>query len=168
MASTKDNNIKPSSFPSQQLVQLRVSSPYLKNPPPNDDVATTTTTTTTNNESNRREFRKSLERIERINMNDLEPFKQSRPDTAELVGFSKRQHRLSREILGVDDPVLSAPDNAPNSNSQLFQLQQKSQEKSKESDEDASSIVMAGSIASTVPDRYGFVGGNQYTHDTDK
>ena len=179
MASTS-KDMPTTSFP---LVQFRVSSPYLKNPPPTSDA----TTTTTSYESNRREFRKSLERIERINMNDLEPFQQSRPDAAELRGFSKRQNRLSREILGVDDPVLSAPDNAPTittlqPNKQQQQQQQQQQShlehnqknpvlvnSNSELDDDAGSAIMAGSVASTVPDRYGFVGGNQYTHyDTER
>jgi len=162
------------SFP---LVQFRVSSPYLKNPPTSD-------ATTTSYESNRREFRKSLERIERINMNDLEPFQQqSRPDAAELRGvFSKRQNRLSREILGVDDPVLSAPDNAPTITTLQPNKQQQQQShlehnqknlvlvnSNSELDDDAGSAIMAGSVTSTVPDRYGFVGGNQYTHyDTER
>jgi hypothetical protein len=173
MASTSEDML-PTRFP------FRVSSPYLKNPPAaatTSDATTATNNSSNSYESNRREFRKSLERIERINMNDLEPFKQSKPDAAELRGFSKRQNRLSREILGVDDPILSAPDNAPPSiTTTLHPNKQQSQEQNQknlavhgnsnsEFDEDASSVGdMAGSVTSTVPDKYGFVGGNQYTH----
>lgn len=124
----------------------------------------------------RRNFRKSLERLERINMNDLEPFSSeskrnsSRQEeaTSEERKQSKKQNRLSREILGVDDAVLSAPDNAQ-LQSQDQQTLKKNQSTNIDShnqsevDDDANSVVFGGSVASTVPDRYGFFGGSQFS-----
>lgn len=116
-----------------------VASPFLRHPeqPPSSSAA-----------SSSREFRQSLERLERINMNDLEPIR--------TASENKRQNRLSREILGVDDPILSAPDNARAAGNE---------EPGKIQEEDAGSVIGAASIASTVPDRYGFIGGSQYTQD---
>jgi hypothetical protein len=68
--------------------------------------------------------------------------------------------------------VLSAPDIAQ-LQSQEKQLLNKNQSSMNGSlnqtdvDDDASSVVFGGSIASTVPDRYGFFGGSQFSHDTE-
>ena len=94
-------------------------------------------------------FRRSLERLERINMNDLEPIR--------TASERKQSNRLSREILGVDDPILSAPDNAKSADDE--------DSRRNNDDGDAGSVIGAASVASTVPDRYGFMGGNQYTQE---
>ena len=125
----------------------------------------------------RRTFRKSLERLERINMIDLEPFsseskQSSSPERVEERKHAKRQNRLSREILGVDDAVLSAPDNArlQSQEKQALKNQSSTNESLNETevDDDANSVVFGGSVASTVPDRYGFFGGSQFSQETDK
>lgn len=124
----------------------------------------------------RRMFRKSLERLERINMIDLEPFSSESYQTSDQGPSgdkkqSKLQNRLSREILGVDDAVLSAPDIAQlqSQESRLLsnQLSMNGSLNQTDVDDDASSVVFGGSIASTVPDKYGFFGGSQFSHDTD-
>lgn len=104
-----------------------------------------------------RQFRQSLDMMERINFNDLEPFRTAADQTE--AKFGRRQNRLSREILGVDDPMLSAPDNARSTSEDTARRTDVAE------DEDTSSVAFGGSIASTVPDRYGFVGGSQYTSD---
>lgn len=142
-----------------------VTSPFLRNPEiieqSREDVP-----------AERRIFRKSLERLERINMNDLEPFSSegSNHNSSEDRTALKRQNRLSREILGVDDEVLSAPDNA---RVQQSLHQKESQTETNDSsnrpeiEDDVSSVVFGGSVASTVPDRYGFFGGSQFSNDTE-
>jgi len=115
------------------------------------------------NRSDKRESRKSLERIEPINIVDLEKINSS----------SKVNKRHSREILGVDDPIVSAPDNAPtfatDHSKSSSNLQKKSiSEGEGESNWDTNSVAYGGSIASTVPDKYGFMGGTQYTLESEK
>lgn len=121
-------------------------------------------------------FRRSLERIERINMNDLEPFTAASPQSSlkEDSGISKnakRNNRLSREILGVDDAVLSAPDSALLQSQETQHLKNQSTTSNSlnqtDVDDDANSVAYGGSIASTVPDRYGFFGGSQFCHETE-
>lgn len=158
--------------PQESLSLQVITSPFLRNPErprENSEYAAS---------SDRREHRQSLERLERINMNDLQPIhSKSEPlrdgmlesDSSRLA---KRQNRLSREILGMDDEVLAAPDRA------LPQPQGLSSEMRNNSvgdstnhlsfDEDTSSVAFGGSIASTVPDRYGFLGGAQYSLDSEK
>lgn len=148
-----------------------ITSPFLRNVETAHDGSATTV--------ERRTFRKSLERLERINMIDLEPFSSEsvyrQPSCEQGPSgdrkLAKRQNRLSREILGVDDAVLSAPDIAQ-FQSQERQLLTKNQSMNgslnqTDIDDDVSSVIYGGSIASTVPDRYGFFGGSQFSHDTE-
>ncbi len=109
-------------------------------------------------------------------MNDLEPFsseslQSSVQERIEDRKYAKRQNRLSREILGVDDAVLSAPDNArlQSQENQALKNQSSTNNSLNQTDveDDASSVVFGGSVASTVPDRYGFFGGSQFSQETD-
>lgn len=156
----------------QDSLSLQViTSPFLRNPDKTKDKNDATF-------SDRREHRQSLEKLERINMNDLQPIR-SRSD---LVGTdngdssdakaAKRRNRLSREILGMDDEVLAAPDNAlSKSQDSSSDVRNNSVDNSTNHlsvDDDTNSVAFGGSIASTVPDRYGFFGGAQYSLDSNK
>lgn len=149
-----------------------ITSPFLRNvevAKQFDDGATTV---------EKRIFRKSLERLERINMNDLEPFSSEarrnsctqEPASEERI-LTKRQNRLSREILGVEDAVLSAPDNArlQSQEHQLLKIQSSTNNSlnQTDADDDTNSVAFGGSVASTVPDRYGFFGGSQFSNLTE-
>lgn len=143
-----------------------ITSPFLRNVEAANDGSASSV--------ERRMFRKSLERLERINMIDLEPFSsEAFQTTGQGPSFDKKQakqqNRLSREILGVDDAVLSAPDIAQLQSQENRLLKNQSMNGSlnqTDVDDDVSSVVFGGSIASTVPDRYGFFGGSQFSHDT--
>ena len=152
---------------SQESLSLQViTSPFLRNPE--------NTRASLDGAPSERQ-RCSLERLERINMNDLQPIKMR----SDLPGGGKsetlqpkRQNRLSREILGVDDEVLAAPDSAPaHSQGQTSILRNNSVGDSTyhlSCDDDTNSVAFGGSIASTVPDRYGFLGGAQYNPEFEK
>ena len=133
-------NLAANGINSHDLTQ--VTSPFLRSQQPNLPVE-------------RREIHRSMEMIERLNFNDLEPFKTSNGEQ------NRRQNRLSREILGVDDAILSAPDNARTGNNEGASGGRAETAE----EEDTSSLAFGGSVASTVPDRYGFIGGNQYSNE---
>ena len=136
-----------------------VSSPFLKHPNSNSKEHAAS-------EANYR--RRSLERAELLNIPEGGPSNVLRNP----VNTTSRQNRFSREILGLNDAVVTAPDSAPqpklsesrSSDGDHSQALQRAED----SDEDANSVIFGGSVASTIPDRYGFTGGVQYSQTSDK
>jgi len=130
---------------------LQVTSPFLKNSEVRDskDVR----------RADKIEVKRRGETVEPSNIISLESSfgQQSTPE------FTK--YRPSREIFRVDEGDVTAPDNAtvnipkkPTSNGAESEVEG-------EYDGDNDSIAYGGSIASTVPDRYGFMGGVQQSFD---
>lgn len=112
------------------------------------------------NRSDRIELGKNLQTTRPDNLISLESSlnqESSEPDF--------RKYRLSREILGVNLDVLIAPDNAEAVDPKKSTSKHTESEGDGEYEGDTDSIVYGGSIASTVPDRYGFIGGTQYSFD---
>jgi len=131
---------------------LQVTSPFLKNSETRDSKDV--------NRSDTIELKTSSQAAESNNVIRLDS-RLIRESSASA--FPK--HRFSREILGVDEEFVTAYDNA------VANIPKKSISKNTESegdgeyDIDADSTIYGGSIASTVPDRYGFMGGVQYSFD---
>lgn len=131
---------------------LQVTSPFLKNSEMRDSKDV--------NRSDRIELGKNLQTTRPDNLISLESSlnqESSEPDF--------RKYRLSREILGVNLDVLIAPDNAEAVDPKKSTSKHTESEGDGEYEGDTDSIVYGGSIASTVPDRYGFIGGTQYSFD---
>jgi hypothetical protein len=142
-----------------------VTSPFLKNPDP--DMKNPAARTEPRNR------RRSLEKVEPLKMMDGVSGSYLRRPQTDGVG-TKRQNRLSREVLGMDEAIVTAPDHAihikasdSNLTTNSSASAPSSQTQKNEVEEDANSVI-CGSVTSTIPDRYGFMGGVQYTQDNEK
>lgn len=151
---------------SENSIMHPVTSPFLKHPEMEKQNVKAL-------RSEQRERRKSFERIELLNLEGVNPVSYRRSglsNDAKLQG-----KRFSRDIAGVHDRVVTAADSASPSNiwqkqsdQNNFSLSNSSLKREGSEDDDGSSVIFGGSVASTIPDRYGFTGGVQYTHENDK